>query len=109
MAETIKVLAQADPAAATLTDAYTVPAATNAVLSSIVVCNRDPAATVFRISVAVAGAADSNEQYIYYDLPISGNDTFIATIGLTLDETDVIRVYAFLATLSFSFFGTEID
>lgn len=109
MAENIKVLAQANPLAATLTDAYVVPTATNAVISSIVVVNRDPVATVFRISVAVAGAVDSDEQYLYYDLPISGNDTFAATLGITLDEDDVVRVYAFLATLSFNFFGTEID
>ncbi len=108
-AETIKILAQTDPAAATLTDSYTVPSGANAVVSSVVVCNRSATATSFRISIAQAGAVDTNKQYLYFDLEIGGNDTFIATIGITLDETDVIRVRATLATLSFNVFGTEID
>ena len=108
MADTLKVLAQSNPVAATLTDAYTVPAATSTTVSSVVVANRSAVATTFRISVAVAGAADAAQQYLYYDMAISGNDTFVATIGISLAATDVVRVYATLATLSFSIFGVEI-
>lgn len=108
MAETLKVLAQSTPSAATLTDAYTVPGATSAVISSIVVANRSATATSFRISVAPNGAADANAQYLYYDVAIAGNDTFVATIGITLDAADVVRVYATLATLSFNIFGVEV-
>lgn len=108
MAETIKVLGQSNPGAATLTDAYTVPASTSAVISTITVANRSATATSFRISVAPNGAADSNEQYLYYDIPLPGNDTFATTIGITVDAADVVRVYATLATLSFNIFGTEV-
>ncbi len=108
MTDTIKVLGQSNPVAVTLTDAYTVPALTSTVVSSITIVNRSSVATSFRISVAVAGAADDDKQYIYYDLPISGNDTFIATIGPTLGPADVVRVRATLATLSFNIFGTEV-
>jgi len=102
-----KVLGQSNPLAATLTAAYTVPASTSTTVSSITVANRSATATSFRISVAVAGAADSDEQYIYYDVNIPGNDSFVATIGATLEATDVVRVYATLATLSFNIFGIE--
>lgn len=108
MGEARKVLGQSNPVAATLTDLYTVPAATSVVSSSIVVCNRSATPTTFRISVAVGGAANENKQYLYYDVPILGNDTFIATIGITLATTDVVRVYATLATLSFNLFGVEV-
>ena len=108
MADVSKVLAQLNPLAATLTTLYTVPAATSAVVSSIVVANRSATATSFRLSIAVAGAVDNNIQYLYYDVPIDGNDTFVATIGATLATTDVIRAYATLATCSFSVFGIEI-
>lgn len=104
-----KVLGQSNPNATTLTTLYTVPALKYAVISSIVVCNRSAVATSFRISVAVAGAIDDNKQYLYYDILISGNDTFVATIGITLATTDVVRVYAALATLSFNLFGIEED
>ena len=108
MPETLKVLGQSAPTAANLTAAYTVPAATSTVVSTITVVNRSVTATAFRVSVAVAGAADTVAQYLYYDIAIDGNDSFAATIGITLAATDVVRVYATLATLSFSLFGTEV-
>lgn len=107
MAFTPKVLGQSNPVATTLTDAYTVPALTTTTVSTIVVANRSAVGTSFRISVAVAGAADNNAQYLYYDVPIGGNDTFAATLGVTLGIADVVRVYATLATLSFNIFGIE--
>lgn len=108
MAETLKVLSQTKPGAATLTDAYTVPALTTAVVSSITVCNQSGTPTSFRISVAVGGLADTAKQYIYYDVAINGNDTFTSTLGLSLGAADVIRVYNTLATLSFNIFGIEV-
>lgn len=107
MADTPKVLGQSNPSATTLTDVYTVPASTVVVISSIVVANRSITDTSFRLSIAVAGAADDNKQYLYYDVDISGKETFVATIGITLQATDVVRVYATLATLSFNVFGVE--
>lgn len=107
MAASPKVLGQSNPLATTLTDAYTVPGATRTTVSTITVANRSATATSFRISVAVAGAADSLEQYVFYDIPIQGNDTFAGTIGITLGPADVVRVYAALATLSFNIFGIE--
>jgi hypothetical protein len=109
MAETSKVLAQSAPSATSLTDAYTCGSSDGAVVSSLTVCNRSATQTSFRISVAIAGAGDANAQYLYYDVIIPGNDTFIATVGITLADTDVIRVYATLATLSFQFFGVELS
>tara|TARA_R110000868_G_scaffold311445_2_gene572458 strand:- start:104 stop:433 length:330 start_codon:yes stop_codon:yes gene_type:complete len=107
MATTIKVLGQSAPGAASLTDLYTVGALKSTVCSSITVCNRSATATSFRIAVRPAGGAISNEMYLYYDVTIAGNDTFVATIGITLATTDVISVYATLATLSFNLFGQE--
>lgn len=108
MADTLKTLGQSKPSAATLTAAYTVPGATSAVISTIVVCNQSSTETAFRISIAVGGAADTASQYIAYDAPIDGNDTVTITIGISLAATDVIRVYNTLATCSFNIFGTEI-
>ena len=108
MAATRKVLAQSNPVAATLTDVYTVPGATSTVVSSITVANRSATPTNYRISVAVAGAVDANQQYIAYDLPIAANRTHSLTLGLTLAATDKLRVYATLATLSFNIFGEEL-
>jgi hypothetical protein len=107
MATTIKVLGQSNPSATTLTTLYTVPALTSAVCSSLTICNRSATATSFRVAIRPSGASISNEHYLYYDVAIAGNDTFIATIGITLATTDVVSVYATLATLSFHLYGQE--
>lgn len=107
MTTALKVLGQSAPAITTPAALYTVPAATTAAISSLVVCNRNSASTTFRVSVRIAGAADAPEQYLFYDTAVAGNDTFIATIGVTLAATDVISVYSGSGDLSFSVFGQE--
>jgi len=108
MASTPKILGQANPGAAVLTTIYTVPSATNVIVSTIFVANRSSVSTSFRIAIAISGAADSSEQYLYYNQGIPGEDTFTATVGVTLSANDRIRVYSTLATLSFNVVGTEI-
>lgn len=108
MATTYKIIGQSAPSATTETDLYTVPAATQTIISTIVVANRSSSDATFRISVAPDGAATANSQYIAYDLTCGGNGINAFTFGLTLDATDKIRVYASSANLTFSAFGSEI-
>ena len=107
MAITYKVLGQSSPLAATLTAAYTVPALTTATVSTITVANQSATANTFKISVAVANAADDVKQYLYADISIPGYDTFATTIGITLGAGDVVRVYNTLVGCSFNIFGAE--
>lgn len=107
MATAYKVLGQLKPSAATLTTLYTVPADAATVCSTLTVCNLSATATTFRVAVRPAGASIDDKHYVYYDVTIAGNDTFAATMGITLATTDVVSVYATLATLSFNLFGAE--
>jgi len=109
MPNVYKILGQSSPLATTETDLYTVPASTSTVCSSLSICNRDGTQTTFRVSISPLGAATANKDYLYYDVTLAGNDTFIATIGVTLATTDVIRVYSGNASLSFQVWGTEIS
>jgi hypothetical protein len=109
MATSYKTLGQSAPSATTETTLYTVPALTSAIGSSVTVCNRGATLAYFRISIAVGGGVTANKDYLYYDLPIAANDTFIATIGVTLATTDKVKVYATTANLTFQLFGSEIS
>lgn len=109
MATTYKVLGQSNPAANTLTTAYTAPVATKAVVSTIVVSNQGAGATTYRIAIRPAGAAIAQTHYIAYDLTIPALDSLIMTIGLTLDATDVISVESYSGLVNFSIFGSEIS
>lgn len=109
MPTTYKVLGQSAPSATTATTLYTVPSATQTVVSTIVVANRDPASATFRIAVRVAGASLANSQYVAYDVTVGASDSTALTLGLTLGATDVITVYASTANLTFSAFGSELS
>ena len=107
MADSIKVLGQLNPDAITLTTLYTVPATTQTTTSSLIVSNSHSGNATFRVSVAVAGAADSLKQYLYYDHNVNAKESHVAILGLTLNEGDVVRVYASSVYLSFNLFGVE--
>ena len=109
MATTYKVLGQSNPAATTATTLYTGPAATEAVVSTIVIANLTATAATFRIAVRPNGATLANSQYIAYDITVGASDSTALTLGVTLDATDIITVYASTANLTFTAFGSEIS
>ena len=104
---TYKVLAQAAPSATSNTDIYTVGAGKQTVMSTLIICNRSTAAS-FRIAIRPDGGTLANTHYIAYDVPVGANDSTTLTLGLTLDASDVVTVYASTANLTFSIFGAEI-
>jgi hypothetical protein len=104
-----KVLGQAAPAATTDTNVYTVPSATEAVISTIVIANRDSSAGTFRLSVRPNGATQADQHYLAYDVPIAANDSTTLTLGITMDAADVLTFYASSADMSINVFGTEIS
>jgi glucose-6-phosphate dehydrogenase assembly protein OpcA len=104
-----KVLAQSAPSATTNTNLYTAPAATSAVVSTLVVANRAASPATYRIAVRPAGATIANEHYVAYDVTVGASDSTTLTLGITLAATDVITVYASTANLTFSVFGSEIS
>jgi hypothetical protein len=105
-----KVLGQSYPTAATATTLYTVPSATSAVISTIVVCNQSgTTADSIDIAVRPAGASLATRHYIYKAMATGPGSTLTATIGLTLATTDVVTVSAAAGVSSFSLFGSEIS
>jgi hypothetical protein len=108
MATTYKVLGQVAPSAASATTLYTVPGATQAIVSTINVVNTGGATDTVRIAVRPAGATLANEHYIVYNLSLTSTTTFTYTSGATLAATDVITVYSTNGTCSFNAFGSEI-
>lgn len=103
-----RVLGQLLPSANTLTTLYTVPAAKQAVVSTIAISNQAAVAANFGIAVRQAGATQTASQYIAMGNTVPANDTVLLTIGMTLSATDVISVSATTATVSFNCFGSQI-
>lgn len=99
-------LSQTAPLATTLTASYTVPAGKHATVE-VVICNRGASATV-RLAHSVDGATIANAQYILYDFPLAAGETK-TTARFTVGSTDIIRVYASTADVSFNVNGIEED
>lgn len=109
MATVYKVLGQEEPAATTETTLYTVPASTEAVCSTLSVCNRAASSATFRVRIKINNASDADKQFVVYDAPIASKDTLLLTFGATLGAGDVVRVYSSNADTAFQLFGSEIS
>lgn len=108
MPTTYKVLGQSNPSATTETTLYT--AASAAVISTISVCNQAATAATFRIVVRpAADATTTAKHYIVYGATVAASDATMITVGITLATSDLVRVYASSANLSFNAFGSEIS
>jgi hypothetical protein len=106
---TYKTLGQTAPSTTNNVDIYTVPEATQAIISSIVVCNTSDEESSFRIFQRIDGAEAGTQNAIAYDVSISGNSLVSIELKLTLDTDDVITVRSSAAnSLTFTANGSEI-
>lgn len=104
-----KVLGQSAPSATTDTTLYTVPSATETIISTIVIANRAASAGTYRIAIRPNGATLANSHYVAFDVAIAANDSTALTLGITIDAADVVTVRASSADMTFTAFGSEIS
>jgi hypothetical protein len=112
MADTYKVLGQANPVSETATVLYTVPASKQAVISTISVCNMATSDTNFRVIIQKAADQSSilAKQYFAYDTKLFKNDTTSITVGITLAAGDRVQVYTESDNnVTFQAFGSEMS
>ena len=95
MATTYKVLGQLLPASTSGT-LYTVPAATDTVVSTINAVNTGTTTADISLAIRPAGATSETKAVFTY------------TAGVTLDATDVITVESTTNNVAFNAFGSEI-
>lgn len=107
LSDLVNILAQLVPGAAVEAVLFTVPAKGKSRIQELIVCNRSATPATFRFSISQLGAPTATKDYIYFDLPIPGNDTFSNEMGLTLNATDTLRVFASTANLTFTLLGAN--
>ena len=110
MAITYKVLGQSHPATTSEADVYTVPAATQTIISTLTITNVTGTAANARVWARINGAATAHVNAIIYDAAVAANTTAAFTLGLTLDAADIISVRSSTGnSLTFQLFGSEIS
>jgi hypothetical protein len=86
---------------------YGVPYYTSTLISSLTVCNYGSGSATFDIAFCKSGANIISQHYFSYHTPIAANETISISAGITLDQTDLVRVSANTANVSFNLFGSE--
>lgn len=88
---------------------YTTPAATQAVISSLVITNQSSSAVTVRIGMETSATTPSASEFLVYDAAIAGNDTVALTLGITMPASNFIRVASSASTCNFTAFLSEIS
>jgi hypothetical protein len=108
MATSYKVLGQITPSAASATTLYTVPAATQTVVSTLIACNQNTAVCTIRVAIRPDGATLESKHYLVYDATLAAQQTITFTLGITADASDVLTVQSSNSVTSFNAFGSEV-
>jgi hypothetical protein len=109
MPTSYKILGQSNPSATTLTTVYTVPASTQAVVSTITAANFGATSTNVSLSVHVANAAWAANMQIANNISVSTQNSLALTLGVTLGAGDTIRANCSTANIAINVFGSEIS
>jgi hypothetical protein len=111
MPNAYKRLGAINPSANTQTNVYVIPAATEAVISTITICNQSSVNASYSLALmpssifsSPAGAA----HFLVRGATVPAADTIILTIGLTGNAGSVLAANTSNANISFAAFGTEI-
>lgn len=90
--------------------AYTVPASTSTVVSTIVAANDSTTTNdTFIVSVHPACAAWARKYQIAPGTASPFSDAIIMTFGITLATTDCVTIYSANGTTVFNIFGSEVQ
>jgi hypothetical protein len=104
-----KVLGQVNPAVQTYATLYTVPASTQAVISTISICNANASVDAnYSIAVRPAGETIDAKHFLTSNNVVGALDTIMLTVGLTLGNTDVVTVYVTNPNVAFGLYGSEV-
>ena len=87
---------------------YTTPSATEAVISSIAICNTDSSSATYRVAITTTEGTPSASEWTVYDATVDANDTIFLTVGISLDALKFIRVSSSASTVTFTAFVSEI-
>ena len=88
---------------------YNTASATEAVISSLVVCNQASSDVTVRIGLDTAAGTPGADEFLVYDAVVAGNDTVALTLGVTLDASKYVRVSSSASTCNFTAFLSEIS
>jgi len=111
MPQSFKRLGAINPSVNTQTNVYVVPASTEAVISTIAICNQGASNASYSIifSPASTFASPASEvNFVVRGAVVPAADTIFLTLGLTANAGSIISANTSNANVSISIFGSEV-
>ena len=87
---------------------YTVPASTQAVISTIAVVNTSASAQTYRIGFDDTAGTPGASEWLAYGTSVPANDAVYLSIGISIQTGQFIRVSSSSDTVTFQAFVSEI-
>ena len=111
MPQNFKRLGAINPSANTQTNVYVVPAATEAVISTITICNQ--AVTNASYSLIVMDSSEfaspaPTSSFVVRGAVVPATDSIILTLGITANAGSIIAANTNSPNISFIAFGSEL-
>jgi hypothetical protein len=107
-----KILGQVQTTANILTTIYTVPAATNTMISTITICNQSPNTVSVNVAANVSGSAVSTKNFIVSGYSLGAAETLVLEPRISLNVGSILSANITGANassnISINAFGVEI-
>jgi hypothetical protein len=107
-----KILGQVQPTGNILTTIYTVPAATNTMISTITICNQSPNTVSVNVAANVSGSAVSTKNFIVSGYSLGAAETLVLEPRISLNVGSILSANITGANassnISINAFGVEI-
>ena len=88
---------------------YSTGGATTAVISSILITNTAASSATYRIGIMATAGTPAAAEWLVYGSTVAANDTTCLTLGITLGNTQYIRVSSSANTVTFSAYISEVS
>jgi hypothetical protein len=107
-----KILGQVQPTGNILTTIYTVPAATNTMISTITICNQSPNTVSINVAANVSGSAVTTKNFIVSGYSLGAAETLVLEPRISLNVGSILSANITGANassnISINAFGVEI-
>ena len=100
---------QGTAAVGTYATLYNTSASTSAVISTIAICNTSSSSQTFRIGIMGSAGTPGAAEWLVQDTAVAAKDTTFLTLGVTLGNSQFIRVSSSANTVAFSAYISEIS
>jgi CDP-diglyceride synthetase len=87
---------------------YSTSASATAVISSILVANTASTTATYRIGIMGSAGTPGNSEWVAFGALVPANDTIALTLGLTLGNSQFVRISSSANTVTFSGYISEI-